>query len=69
MLVQGHLHWEDDARPDTSGARSGREALGVALRVEARRVGVAAKVGTGVAAEAALNTAPEISRLPAGDVA
>lgn len=50
---------KDDARPNTARARLLRERLGVALRVLARRVRVAAKVGARVAPEARLHVLAE----------
>ena len=63
----GHLHGEDDTRSDTTRARPRREALGIETLVKARRIGVAAKVGGGVAPVAALDPAAEICRRAAGN--
>jgi hypothetical protein len=65
----GHVHGEDDARPDTTRARPRREALGIQPLVEARRIGVAAKVGGRVTPVATLDPAAEICRLAAGNAA
>lgn len=57
-----YVHGEDDARADTTRAGSVREGFGVALRVEARGLGVALEVGAVVAAVAALDLAAEVGR-------